>query len=229
MKLFQNQCDFQYPWEQVTAANWNKYPNEMSTHVKAVDVLRRELKNDGNILVTERLITVKQNVPRWIMAVLGGTNLSYVREVSTVNLKDRTLKMRSCNLTYVNILKVYEMVDYTPHPDDPDNKTLFKQEARITAYGAFTRFCNSMEDWSVQRFCDNANKGKMGFDSVLKVFNGHWEQRDKYVDELGNTIVNKVNETMEDLSEMMFKENERKCTILTDYYDIFSDAFEEIK
>ena len=57
MKLFQNSYDFNYPWDQVTAANWKKYPNEISTHVIAVDVLRRELKDQGKVLVTERLIT----------------------------------------------------------------------------------------------------------------------------------------------------------------------------
>ncbi|CCK67961.1 PRELI/slowmo family protein KNAG_0A02720 [Huiozyma naganishii CBS 8797] len=222
MKLFTSSCMFDYPWEQVSAANWNKYPNEVSTHVKAVDVLRRELRHGGQVLMTERLITVQQSVPRWIMALVGGSNLSYVREVSTVDLRDRSLKMRSCNLTYVNIMKVYETVNYTPHPEAPQGKTLFEQEAKITAYGAFTRLCNSMEDFSFKRFCDNAQKGKRGFDSVLEVF-------DQEMDTLGlSQLVSRVNETVEDVrssAENWFQEIERKCTILSDYHDFFSEAF----
>ena len=159
MKLFANTYDFDYPWERVTAANWQKYPNAISTHVVAVDVLRREVQDSGNVLVSERLLTVQQKVPRWIMMVLGGSNVSYVREVSTVNLRDRTLKLHSCNLNYVNLLRVYETVEYTPHPTDPVNKTLFAQQAQITAGGKFGRLVNTLEEWSVQRFGDNAQKG----------------------------------------------------------------------
>lgn len=220
MKLFTSSCEFDYPWERVTAANWNKYPNEVSTHVVAVDVLKRELKDNGNVLVTERLITVQQGVPRWIMTLIGcKDNKSYVREISTINLRERSLKMRSCNLSYVNILRVFESVDYIPNPIAPREKTIFKQEARITAYGTFSRICDSMEEFSIKRFCDNAQKGKVGFEKVLKMFNDT-------TDEISNTIVNKYNETVDDIKRYnMFQDIERKCTILSDYYDIFNDAF----
>lgn len=223
MKLFQNSCDFEYPWEQVTAANWKKYPNEVSTHVVAVDVLKRELVDDGNKLVSERLITIKQGVPRWIMMMVGGSNVSHVREISTVDLKEKTLTLRSCNLTYPNILKVFETVKYSPHPEDPVNRTLFEQEAQITAYAAITKICNKMEEWSVQRFRDNAMKGKQGFDSVLEVFNDHWRQREQYVDDLGNSIVNTVNETVED----MLKKSESKSYIFSRHYNLFKNAFRQ--
>lgn len=167
MRLFVNEYDFDYSWEQVTAANWKKYPNEISTHVVAVDVLRRELQNQGRVLVTERLITVQQGVPKWVMMLIGSTNTSHVREVSTVDLDTRKLVMRSCNMTLSNFLKVFETVTYSPHPDSPHTKTLFHQEAQITAYASIKRLCNKVEDWSVQRFHDNALKGKQGFDSVL--------------------------------------------------------------
>ncbi|CCF59608.1 hypothetical protein KAFR_0H01990 [Kazachstania africana CBS 2517] len=175
MKLFNNSYELDYPWNQVTAANWNKYPNEVSTHVVAVDVLRREVKDSGNVLVTERLITVQQNIPRWLIFLLGSTqNVSYVREVSTVNLQDKTLTLKSCNLNYVNLLKVFETVQYTPHPKDPLDRTLFKQEAQISACtgcNVSKKLTNTMEDWSIKRFCDNAKKGKIGFNSVLRLSN----------------------------------------------------------
>ncbi|AQZ17301.1 UPS3 (YDR185C) and UPS2 (YLR168C) [Zygosaccharomyces parabailii] len=190
MKLFQNSYDFNYPWEQITAANWKKYPNEVSTHVIAVDVLRRELHHQGRQLVTERLITVKQGVPKWAMMIVGGSNLSYVREVSVVDLDAKTLTLRSCNLTYSNILKVFETVKYSPHPVDPEHKTLFNQEAQITAYGAFTKLCNKLEDFSVQRFRDNAMKGKQGFDSVLEAFSARWDKVNDAVGESHSAIIN---------------------------------------
>lgn len=220
MKLFTNTCEFDYPWERVTAANWNKYPNEASTHVIAVDVLRRELQDNGNVLVTERLITIQQGVPRWLMVLVGcKDNRSYVREISTIDLKKRSLMMRSCNLSYVNFLRVFESVDYIPDPMAPKTKTVFRQEAQITAYGTFSRICDSMEDFSIRRFYDNAQKGKAGFEKILKMFNDT-------TDEISNTFVNKYNETVDDIKQYnMLQDIERKCTILSDYYDIFNDVF----
>ncbi|XDT40458.1 PRELI/MSF1 domain profile [Nakaseomyces glabratus] len=221
MRLFQNTCEFAYPWDQVTAANWNKYPNEVSTHVVAVDVLRRELSASGRQLVTERLITVKQSVPRWVLLVVGASKQSYVREVSTVDLDTRTLTMRSCNLTFWNIMKVYETVKYMPDAVNPD-KTVFKQEAQISVCGTLGRFCNKVEEWSVQRFGENAKKGKMGFDLVLKVFNEHWNQ-------INSDIENVFNETVEDARSTagnLIKETERTYSnILGTNQEIFSEAF----
>lgn len=190
MKLFQNSYDFNYPWEQVTAANWKKYPNEVSTHVVAVDVLRRELCRQGRELISERLITVKQGVPKWIMMMIGGSNVSYVREVSVVDLDSKTLTLRSCNLTCSNILKVFETVQYSPHPADPQNKTIFDQEAQITAFVAINKLCNKLEEFSVQRFRDNAMKGKQGFDSVLEVVSEQWGKMNGAVNESHSAIIN---------------------------------------
>lgn len=73
------------------------------------------------------------------------------------------------NLTGSSLLSVQETVVYSPHPDAPKDKTLFTQDAQITAYGAFTRLCNAVEDWSVERFGQNAQRGRIGFEAVLEM------------------------------------------------------------
>lgn len=168
MKVFSNQHVFGYSWDQVSAANWKKYPNEMSSHVVAVDTLRREVDPVTGVLRSERLITCKQAIPSWILALVGGSDVSYVREVSEVNPKTKTLTMRSVNMTMNHILSVYEIVTYSPNPENPRASTVFNQEARITAYASFRRLCNKIEDWSVERFGQNAKLGKAGFESVLQ-------------------------------------------------------------
>lgn len=140
----------------------------MSTHVVAVDVLRREVDSSTGVLRTERLITCKQAIPRWILALVGGSDVSFVREVSEVDPKAKTLTLRSVNLTMNSLLSVYETVVYSPNPEDPENSTNFTQEAQITAYASFRRLCNKIEDWSVDRFHQNALLGKQGFESVLQ-------------------------------------------------------------
>lgn len=167
MKFFLSEHLFNYPWDQVSAANWKKYPNEISTHVVAVDVLRREVDPESGVLTTERLITCKQAIPKWVLCLVGGSDMSYVREVSQVDPNKKTVTMRSVNLTMNHLLSVYETVVYKPQDSNPNN-TVFHQEAQITAYASFKRLCNKIEDWSVERFGQNAIKGKAGFESVLE-------------------------------------------------------------
>ncbi|CAI4055619.1 hypothetical protein N7582_000386 [Saccharomyces uvarum] len=174
MKSFQKSYEFDYPWEKVTTANWMKYPNKSSTHVIAVDVLRRELQEHGDVLLTERLITISQNAPRWMSILVGNTNLAYVREVSTIDRRNRSMTMRSCNMTFPHILKCYETVTYAPHPKNPSNMTLFKQDAKFISGIPTQIFSRKVENWGVKRFSDNAMKGKVGFDSILEMFNDIW-------------------------------------------------------
>lgn len=170
MKVFESSCTFDYPWSSVSIANWRKYCawNTQSTHVIAVDTLSRDVDPATGILRSERLITCKQNAPKWLLRFVGA-EVSYVREVSEVDVNKRTVTLRSVNLTGSNILSVQETVVYSPHPESPREKTLFTQDAQITAYGAFSRLCNAVEDWSVERFGQNAQRGRLGFEAVLEM------------------------------------------------------------
>ncbi|KAH0613236.1 uncharacterized protein H6S33_009616 [Morchella sextelata] len=171
MKVFESSCTFDYPWANVSVANWRKYCawNTQSTHVVAVDTLSRSVDPSTGVLRTERLITCKQSAPRWLMKFVGGTEESFVREVSEVDPSKRTVTLRSTNLTGSNFVSVQETVIYSPDPIAPESKTLFRQDAQITAYGAFSRLCGAIEDWSVERFGQNAMKGRLGFEAVLEM------------------------------------------------------------
>lgn len=174
MRLFQTSHYFNYPWEQVTAANWKKYPNELSTHVVSVDILDRSIDVERQVLRTERLIACKQPIPSWLSCIVGGQDRSFIREVSEVNLKEKTLVMKSHNMTMNHILQVNETVIYRPDGDVPEKRTIFDQQAEITAYGSFKRICEKIEEWSVERFGQNARIGKMGFETVLEKINKTW-------------------------------------------------------
>lgn len=169
MKEFSATQYFDYPWAYVSAANWRKYPNEVSTHVVAVDVLRREFDAEKQTLKSERLITCRQPIPKWLKAFVGGAETSYVREVSVVDRLGQTLTLRSVNLTMARILKVYETVTYSPDPRDPQHSTRFDQVARFKSSAGWKRVESQVESWAVERFSQNASKGKLGFDSILKL------------------------------------------------------------
>lgn len=103
------------------------------------------------------------------MLIVGGSDESYVREVSEVDPAKRTVTLRSMNMTGSNIISVQETVVYSPDPAAPHTRTLFRQDAQITAYGAFSKICSAIEDWSVERFGQNARKGRVGFEAVLEM------------------------------------------------------------
>jgi hypothetical protein len=111
---------------------------------------------------------------------MGGSNISHVHETSYVDPVNKTVSMSSTNLTYNNLLSVKETVVYRPSRDDPAGKTEFKQDAKITAVcGGWDRVRSGVEDWAVERFGQNAKKGKEGFEAVLEMSRRAFgEQRD---------------------------------------------------
>lgn len=169
MKVFCNTFVFNYSWDEVSSANWQKYGpwNNKSEHVIAVDTLSRDVDPSTGILRTERLITCKQSAPEWIKSLMGNNDESYVFEASYVDPANKTLTMVSQNLTWSNLVNVQEEVVYRPMSN---HQTQFIQSARITALcGGWQRIKNSIEDTLVHRFKENAVKGREGFERVLEM------------------------------------------------------------
>lgn len=199
MKVFSSNCTFDYSWNEVSTANWRKYCpwNDKSTHVVGVDTLSRSVDSGTGIvcfpaflprnyyfcqwgtlltnfvieiqLRTERLITCNQSVPQWILSLFGGSPTSYVHETSYVDPISKKVTMCSTNLTWSNVLSVRETVSYSPSPSNP-NSTDFNQEAKITALcGGWQKIKNKVEEASVERFSQNATRGREGFEAVLEM------------------------------------------------------------
>jgi len=169
MKVFSNDCTFNYSWEEVSTGNWVKYCpwNDKSTHVIAVDTLSRQVDPETGILRTERLITCKQSAPKWLSSLMGGTEVSHVFETSYVDPASKKVTMTSSNMTWSNLLSVHETVVYQPLSE---RQTRFSQEAQITALcGGWQKVKNAVEEATVTRFSENARKGKEGFEAVLEM------------------------------------------------------------
>ncbi|KAG0652043.1 Unprocessed MGM1 2 [Hyphodiscus hymeniophilus] len=169
MKVFSNDCTFNYSWEEVSTGNWVKYCpwNDQSTHVIAVDTLSRQVDPKTGILRTERLITCKQSAPQWLNSLMGSSDVSLVFETSYVDLASKKVTMTSSNMTWSNLLSVHETVVYQPLSE---RQTRFSQEAKITALcGGWQKVKNAVEEATVCRFSENARKGKEGFESVLEM------------------------------------------------------------
>lgn len=202
MKLYESNHYFNYPWDQVTAANWQKYPNKLSTHVVSVDILDRSIDKERKTLRTERLIGCKQAIPSWLSFLVGSQQYSYVREVSEVDLMNQTLVMKSLNLTMNHLLLVNETVIYKPDVDLPQTRTTFTQSAEITAYASIQRLCDKLEDWSIERFGQNASTGKLAFESVLQVLTEKWEESGVFVSDVSNTINDTTSDVLKEVSKL---------------------------
>ncbi|CAO3673600.1 unnamed protein product [Umbelopsis vinacea] len=169
MRLFKTVHDFDYSWHTVSAAQWQKYPNEHCPHVQHVDVLDSSVDPETGVLRIERLISVTQKAPGFILRAIGASTTQYVREVAIIDPKAKTMTMDSKNLTLSNILSCEESITYIEHPSCPE-KTLFTQQATISAGSTVSRMASMIEDWSVKRFQQNAVIGREGFSKVLEKF-----------------------------------------------------------
>ncbi|MCJ1419562.1 hypothetical protein MMC32_005917 [Xylographa parallela] len=175
MRVFSSTCTFDYSWEEVSTNNWRKYCpwNDKATHVIAVDTLSRHVDPSTGVLRTERLITCFQTAPAWVLALLGGTNTSHVYETSIVDPASKRVTMSSTNLSWSNIISCRETVVYEPDvkASSPGHeRTQFKQEAKITALcGGWQKIRTKIEEASVERFGQNAQRGKEGFEDVLEM------------------------------------------------------------
>jgi len=203
MRWFSNTVTFNYSWEEVSLANWQKYGpwNNKSTHVVAVDTLSRAVDPQTGILKTERLITCKQSAPEWLKSLMGAHDVSHVYETSYVDPSKKTLTMVSQNLTWSNLVSVQETVVYRPF-DARNKQTMFEQNAKITALcGGWQRIKNSIEDTLVNRFVENANKGREGFEMVLektrRAFAEEREQEKERLLRIGREVFSQVSQPKE--------------------------------
>ncbi|KAJ2000537.1 Phospholipid metabolism protein [Coemansia sp. RSA 2322] len=165
MRLFEATHIFKHDWATVSLANWRKYPNDQTPHVRHVETLHQDVDPETGILRTERLIMVRQNVPTLVRRLFGG-DTSYVLEYSEVDPRKQTMTMQSQNMTFSNLLSVGEYIAYTPDPENASH-TLFTQSAQLKASGALCRFANKIEDMCWNRFKDNAHVGKLGLEQVV--------------------------------------------------------------
>ena len=81
-----------------------------------------------------------------------------------------SVTMTSYNLTWSDVISVRETVVYVPSPFDTRRKTRFDQEARVTALcGGWAKIRDKIEAFTVERFGQNAEKGRRGFENVLEM------------------------------------------------------------
>ncbi|KAM4582359.1 PRELI domain containing protein 3B isoform 1-T2 [Fundulus diaphanus] len=120
MKIWTSEHIFNHPWEMVTKAAMQKYPNPMNPNVVGVDVLDRHVDQQGR-LHSKRLLSTEWGLPSIVKALIGNViSCTYIQESSIVDPKERALELQSSNITFTNMVSVDERLTYKPHPEDPE-------------------------------------------------------------------------------------------------------------
>lgn len=173
MKIWTSEHVFNHPWETVTQAAMRKYPNPMNPSVVGVDVVGRHVDASGQ-LHSHRLLSTEWGLPSLVRSLLGtGRTKTYVKEHSIVNPTQRTMELKSTNITLTNLVSVDERLVYKPHPDDAE-KTMLVQEAIISVKGV--SLGSYLEGLMASTISANAKKGREAMEWVIGKINVEIEE-----------------------------------------------------
>ncbi|XP_071785662.1 PRELI domain containing protein 3B-like [Asterias amurensis] len=188
MKIWSSEHVFHHPWETVAKAAWRKYPNPMNNSVVGVDVAERRVEPSGK-LYSHRILTTKWGLPGWVIRFLGMNPTCFVSEHSLVDAKERTLLLKSKNVTLNSYVSIDEELVYKPHPTI-SNATLLTQEAVVTVNGF--GLANHLEGLVTKTISSKSASGREAMEWVIQSINQ--EMKD---------LASQVNKSMEDIKHSM--------------------------
>ncbi|XP_053561261.1 PRELI domain containing protein 3B [Bombina bombina] len=172
MKIWTSEHVFDHPWETVTTAAMQKYPNPMNPNVVGVDVLDRQVDSTGK-LHSDRLLSTEWGMPSLVRSIIGTCRTNtYIQEHSVVDPVAKTMELTSTNITFTNLVSVDERLVYKPHPQDPQ-KTILTQEAIISVKGV--SLSSYLEGMMANTISTNANKGRDALEWVIGKLNTELE------------------------------------------------------
>ncbi|XP_069816210.1 PRELI domain containing protein 3A isoform X2 [Dendropsophus ebraccatus] len=152
----ENSAVKRHPWDTVIKAAMRKYPNPMNPCVVGVDVVDRNLDNQGR-LHSHRLLSTEWRLPSLVRAILGTSRtLTYIKEHSVVDPVEKKMVLCSTNISLTNLVSVDERLVYTPHPENAE-ETVLTQEAIITVKGV--SLSSYLEGLMASTISSNARKG----------------------------------------------------------------------
>ncbi|KAM4691672.1 PRELI domain containing protein 3B [Rhinophrynus dorsalis] len=172
MRIWTSEHVFDHPWETVTTAAMQKYPNPMNPNVVGVDVLDRKVDSSGK-LHSDRLLSTEWGMPSLVRSIIGATRTkTYIQEHSVVDPVAKTMELKSSNITFTNMVSVDERLVYKPHPQD-SGKTILTQEAIISVKGV--SLSSYLEGMMANTISTNANKGRDAMEWVIGKLNSELE------------------------------------------------------
>eukprot|EP01114_Cavostelium_apophysatum_P022555 TRINITY_DN819_c0_g1_i1.p1 TRINITY_DN819_c0_g1~~TRINITY_DN819_c0_g1_i1.p1 ORF type:complete len:179 (-),score=30.28 TRINITY_DN819_c0_g1_i1:77-613(-) len=148
---------FKHAWNEISFANWKKYPNPARPDVLSVDLLRRDFNPQDGVLTTRRLVIMKPALPAFLLKLTGASSYWYFVEDAVIDPKSNKMELTATNISFSQYIEMHEKCTYTPSQEN-SKWTHFEQQARVTSFTFGVS--KKIEDFCVQTFKQNATKGR---------------------------------------------------------------------
>jgi len=168
--------EFKSSWTSTVEGAFHKYPNEQNKNVLSVDILDSSIDCYGR-LHTKKLLQSKfdpNSLMRQVMRVIGMPikTRQVTMERSTLDLAIRKYSMKSLNDTYIDWIRVFEVLEYTPHEEHSQTRTNLQQTTQIDMYSekyslAFKWAISQGEGLFASEAKKMAQKGRVGLETVI--------------------------------------------------------------
>ena len=96
------------------------------------------------------------------------------------------MEMTSINLTFCSFVSIRERMSYLPHPENPTESTLMRQETEVTVKGV--PLTDYMESIIVNTVSNNAGKGRKAIDWVVEKLGSETRNISASLDKLKSEI-----------------------------------------
>ncbi|KAI5936114.1 PRELI domain containing protein 3B [Manis javanica] len=132
------------------------YPNPMNPSVVGIDALGRHI--DPSVkLHSHRFLSTEWGLPSTVKSLIGvARTKTYVQEHSITDPVEKTMELKSTNISFTNMISVDERLTYKLYPQDPE-KTVLTQEAIVSVKGVSLNSC--LEGLMSSMAFSNINKG----------------------------------------------------------------------
>jgi len=154
---------FKFSWDQVAIGLWQRYPNPNSKHVLSEDVISRHF--EGNKLVSKRLLTKTNKIPKWGERFVGGDSHIVLIEESVVDPDKKTFTTYTRNIGLTKIMTIEEKCVYKASQDN-NSWTLCERMAWFSSPLPLA-VRKPIEVFSMKRFRSNGEKASKGLDFIL--------------------------------------------------------------
>ncbi|XP_022086503.1 PRELI domain-containing protein 1, mitochondrial-like [Acanthaster planci] len=164
MKYFTTVELFRHTWDHVATALWQKYPNPYSKHVLTEDVISRVLR--GTELVTRRLLTKTNRLPRWGNYIFGNhARQVCIVEESIVDPVKKTFTIYTRNIGFTRLMVVTEKLIFRPAPENKDWTHL---EKHSWVDSSVKGMALAIQHFGMERYKANQTKATKGLHYVLE-------------------------------------------------------------
>jgi len=108
-----------YSWEHVVRAYNGRFPTHPAfPYLKGATVPYQETLPNNEVHIT-RIVSLDMGFPNWLKKMTG-MEVFTVREDIVINERERTMKLRSSNISLQNMVRMYEECEYKQHPDNTE-------------------------------------------------------------------------------------------------------------